>query len=406
LGVPLPGVSGVALWDGLGVFLAPISEAKDITQGQDAEEAQNQGARMFSEGRMGARGQVEEVARLLEENSLPFTPEAVREMAQGRTVEGVEEVVRGVLEEGRKRTLEVYDRVWELLGLPPSPEVRGFIEGGGEVHVWCPGPEGRKGGLEVEVELVGKTRPGEALRLPTPVRPNEGLDFHFETGRVEVYTDSRLLVRGDWAFLKASSLEKARKSRRTATFLRPVLSAMGVSDLEEALEALGTIESGEVRLEGGYLLARGRGFWLLNRGSLLGDPGLDEALLTGREVVLAFPEGVEVAFRLELDRKWAREDEMRLSGVRFRLGEEAVAFDRAVVFHEEVLSKKALVKALQGLVDLELRSLERGAGGSLERASPRALLFLKAFVRHEDPLGALEEGRFAPWTVAEAFLDM
>jgi hypothetical protein len=115
---------------------------------------------------------------------------------------------------------------------------------------------------------------------------------------------------------------------------------------------------------------------------------------------------VEVAFRLELDRKWAREDEMRLSGVRFRLGEEAVAFDRAVVFHEEVLSKKALVKALQGLVDLELRSLERGAGGSLERASPRALLFLKAFVRHEDPLGALEEGRFAPWTVAEAFLDM
>jgi len=353
---------------------------------------------------MKPRTEVEEIARFLWENFLPFTPEAVGEVARGRVGEEVEEIVRGVLEEGRRRTLEVYDRVWELLELPPSPEVRGFIEGGGEVHVWCPGIG--KDRSEVEVELVGKTRPGEALRLPTPVRPNEGLDFHFETGRVEVYTDSRLLVRGNWAFLKAFSLDKARKSRRTATSLRPVLSAMGVPDLEEALGALWGLTSGEVRLEGEYVLARVEGFWLLNRGSILGELALDEALLTGREVVLAFPEGVEVAFRLELGRKWAREDEMRLSGVRLRLGEEVVAFDKAIVFHEEVLSKRAIVKALQGLMDLELRHLEAGRRSPLHGASPRTLAFLRGFVRHEDPLGALEEGRFLPHTVAQMFLDM
>ncbi len=358
---------------------------------------------MFSaEGGMGTRTEVEEIARLLEESSLPFTPEAVREVAQRRVGEGVEEVVQGVLEEGRRRTLEVYDRAWEALGLPPMPEARAFIEGGGQVHVWCPGPEG----AEAEVELVGKTKPGEALRLPVPVRPGEGLDFRFEAGRVGVFTESKLLVEGKRAFFKTPFFEGARKAVRTVRFLRPVLSAMGVSDLEEALEALGTLESGEVRLEGEYVLARGRGFWSLNRGSVLGDPGLDEALLTGREVVLAFPEGVEVAFRLELDRKWAREDKVRLFGVRFRLGEEVVVFDKAIVFYEEALSKKALARALQGLLELELRSLEAGARRSLEGVSLRGLLFLKAFVRHEDPLGALEEGRFAPWTVAQMFLDM
>jgi hypothetical protein len=71
-----------------------------------------------------ARTEVEEIARFLEENLLPFTPEVVREVARERAGEGLEEVVRGVLEEGRRWTLKVYDRVWELLELPPLPEWR------------------------------------------------------------------------------------------------------------------------------------------------------------------------------------------------------------------------------------------------------------------------------------------
>jgi hypothetical protein len=181
---------------------------------------------------------------------------------------------------------------------------------------------------------------------------------------------------------------------------------MGVSDLEEALGALGTLETGKARVEGEYVLARGRGFWFLNRGSILGDARLDEALLTGRDVVLAFPEDVEIAFRLHLGKKWVKEEEVRLHQVRFRLGEEAVTFDKRIVFYGEALSKKAVVSALQGWLDLEFRFLETGVGHSLEKVSPRMLVFLRAFAKHEDPLGSLEEGRFSPHTVAEMFLDM
>jgi hypothetical protein len=352
------------------------------------------------------RTEVEEIARFLEENLLPFTPEVVREVARERVGEGLEEVVRGVLEEGRRRTLRVYDRVWELLELPPLPEAREFIERGGEVRVSYLGPRGSAEGPKVEVVLLGKTKPGDAPLLPTPVRPIEGWDLYFETGRVEVRTDSKLLVKGSWAFFNAPSPEVLERTRRTAAFLRPALSEMGIPDLEEALDTLGTLSVGEVRVEGGYLLARGRGFWFLSRKSVLGDPKLDEALLTGREVVLTFPEDVEIAFRLELSRDWVYHGEMRLSQVRLRWGEEVAAFDEAVVFHESVLSREALAGVLKRRLDLELRYLEAGKRRSPEEISPRMSLFMRAFVEHEDPLGALEKGRFSPHTVAQMFLDM
>jgi hypothetical protein len=152
-----------------------------------------------------ARTEVEEIARFLEENRLPFTPEAIREVARKRVGVRVEEVVQGVLEEGRRRMPEVYDRVWELLELPPLPEAREFIERGGEVHLWYPRWDGGEKRLRVEVTLEGETKPGEALRLPTPVRSVEGLDFHFETRRAHLFTESKLSVEGSWAFLKASS---------------------------------------------------------------------------------------------------------------------------------------------------------------------------------------------------------
>jgi hypothetical protein len=107
-----------------------------------------------------------------------------------------------------------------------------------------------------------------------------------------------------------------------------------------------------------------------------------------------------------LGSKWVKEEEMRLSQVRFRLGDEVVTFDKTIVFHEEVLSKKAIVNALQGWLDLEFRFLEAGVGRFLEEASPRMLVFLRTFAKHEDPLGALEKGRFLPHTVAGMFLDM
>jgi hypothetical protein len=352
------------------------------------------------------RTEVEEIIRFLEENLLPYTPEVIREVARERVEEGVEGVVWGVLEEGRRRTLEVYDKVWEVLELPPLPEAREFIERGGEVHVSYPRVRGNTERPKVEVTLVGKTKAGDVLRLPAPARPIEEVDFHFETGRVEVHTDSKLLVKGSWAFFKAPSVEAVKRARRSAAFLHPVFTAMGLPDLEEALSTLDALRGGEVLVEGEYLLARGKGFWFLNRKSILGDPALDEALPMGREVVLTFPEDVEIAFRLDLDRDWARNGNMRLSPLRFRLGEEVATFDNTIVFSGEVLRKEVLVTALQQLLEMEISFLEAGRGSHLDGVSTRMLVFLKTFAKHKDPLGALEEGRFSPHTVAEMFMDM
>jgi hypothetical protein len=73
---------------------------------------------------------------------------------------------------------------------------------------------------------------------------------------------------------------------------------MGFSDLEDAIEALLALGEGEERVEGGYILARSGGFWALWRGTFLGDPNLDVALLAGQKVGLPPIEGVALSFKV------------------------------------------------------------------------------------------------------------
>lgn len=111
------------------------------------------------------------------------------------------------------------------------------------------------------------------------------------------------------------------KALEEAKALGFVLSAMGLGDLEGALEKLAELEEGEVRAEGPYVLARGGGVWALRRGTLLGDLRLDGAFLMGEEVRLSLG-GAEVS----LKPKWFW-GVVELEYVRFRLDEEEIVFE-------------------------------------------------------------------------------
>lgn len=71
--------------------------------------------------------------------------------------------------------------------------------------------------------------------------------------------------------------------------------------------ALGYLKKGEAQVKGDYVLARTdadwrhEGNWLLRRGTVLGDPGLDKAALLGEVVEFGFPGDVEISFRCRWD---------------------------------------------------------------------------------------------------------
>jgi hypothetical protein len=78
--------------------------------------------------------------------------------------------------------------------------------------------------------------------------------------------------------------------------LHPLFGALGLADLEKAIEALLRLNDGEVRQEGPYVLVRQGNFHALRRGSLFGGLLLDEDFLVGRgPVVLSYPHGVKIA---------------------------------------------------------------------------------------------------------------
>ncbi len=187
--------------------------------------------------------------------------------------------------------------------------------------------------------------------------------------------------------------------------MRSVLTAMGVSGIRDALEELSYLETEGVQVEDGYILAKDEEFWLLRRGTILGDSKLYRALLEGETVTFSFPGDVEVAFKVLLDGTWANTGLLYVPYTRIRWGEEAVAM-RGGRAPCGTLDRMSLTKAIQKVVGEEIEGFENGTRFRLADLSPRMLIFLKAFVRHEDPFCALAEERFAPYLKAELFLDM
>jgi hypothetical protein len=100
-----------------------------------------------------------------------------------------------------------------------------------------------------------KRRPDGRIDLPSPELPMEYLFFEALMGFAKM-SAHHLHMSREQAFSRGErgDLGEALKEARA---LRPVLSAMGLGDLEGALENLAELEEGGVRAEGPYVLARG-----------------------------------------------------------------------------------------------------------------------------------------------------
>jgi len=316
----------------------------------------------------------------------PFTPEGVRKAAEDQGVEVDEATAEKVLEKARSRMIEVFRGLWETLQVPPPAEVEERLLNGDMVRVWF-SPKGTGSG-EVYVKTIDdEAMRVDLLRFPFPKGEAPG-EFTIRAwrGYVALMTLSGLDATKEGALFQTRREKDVEGALRDVRALRPLFSAMGLSDIEEGLKALGELQEGEVRMEGPYVLFREGGFWALRRGSLFGDINLDKAFYRGEEVKGSFPGGVEIALK-----GWADGLLLEFSKVRIRLGEEEVRFSGAEApFFWDAFADNAVARAIQRGLKHELESPKP------PELSPRMREFIQAFVQHEDPFGALKEGRLSP----------
>jgi len=145
-------------------------------------------------------------------------------------------------------------------------------------------PQGEK----VRVAFSNK----EEVSLPLPAGTNAPRFTVVNTGGEVWVGNGHLYVGPEVAFFQGKVGEELEETLRMVQALRPLFHALEFPDLEGALETLAGFRGEEARFYGPYVLA-----WsgdpeepaFLKKGSVFGDPLLDGAFLTGREVVLRYP---------------------------------------------------------------------------------------------------------------------
>jgi hypothetical protein len=330
---------------------------------------------------------LEKVLQAIEENVyyLP-TPQGVRAVINDLRlkVEGdLEEFTERVLEEARRRTREALEGLWKTLGLSsPPPGVEKTLHEGGWVELWHPdvrrnATSGRERGL---LRLEGG---GQIEVPPLPSSLKGFFAFRARGGRVEVKLSPWFFARRGRAYLRTFDPEEAERVLEGVGLLRPLFEAIGLSDLEEALDVLlKKFEDGEARMENQYFLAREGRFRALRRGSLLGSPALDKVFLLGGRVLLSYPQGVEVALQGTFPGH-----EMGLEEMEVRWRGEAARFRKELGGSWNALDERPLAS----LVKRALRWGQRTAGHLL---SPNMNALIEELAESEDPLQALEAEDF------------
>jgi hypothetical protein len=342
-----------------------------------------------------------EIAQLLRDHQRPFSPKEVHRALQELGLEGggdVEALTREVLNEGRKWTMGVLAGLWEVLKIPPPPGVEEDLKQGGRVQVSYAFPQDDKEEAYLWVAVTNpKKRPDPGIHLPPPRLPMEHFFFGASIGLAEINTD-RLHITGERAFFRGER-EDAEGALEEAKAFRPVLSAMGLGDLESALEKLAQLEEGEVRAEGPYVLARGGGVWALRRGTLLGDLRLDGAFLLGEEVRVSLGEA-----EVSLKPKWFW-GILELEYVRFRFGEEEVLLENE---RDEALAEERdpIGWIIRERLKRELRRMERMRGSPLAKNSARMVALLKALAQRKEPFWELAGGELQALATAELFSEI
>jgi hypothetical protein len=319
----------------------------------------------------------EKVVQALEETPNSFTLEgvevAVKKVASelGLSPREVLDIAAKVISaEERGRELKALEGLWRALwnSAPPREAVEA-LERGKMVRVWHSASGWTKGAVVVEIEDE------ERFSLWCGDAPKE---FHFEAwkGGARVVVASALTAEWAQAFFRAQSLSKAKEVLKGTKRLLPLFSSMGLEGLEKALEALLVLKEGEARAEGPYVLARGRGFWVMRKGTLFGDAVLDGRFLTGGEVALTYPGDVTVALRGEVTGGSVRIREGYL-----RWGEEVVRFGSYAV---SALSKNLTQEMLRGVLERALAHVD----------SARMRTLVEELKARRDPLKALEKEGF------------
>jgi len=236
---------------------------------------------------------VQSLLQKLEENTYRFTPAGVKTAIRdlGLKVEGdLEELVDKVLEQGWRETKQALEGLWKALGVSYPPEVQEVLRRGGWIQLW------RSHFLdERSVLLQLEGRGAVSHSLPSRSSPLTPFSLKAWGGRVEVHVPPALFARRGRAYLRTSKRKQVELALQGVERLRPLFEALGLADLEEAIEALLGLKDGEARQEGPYILLRRGNFHLLRRGSLFGDLLLDKVFLMGQKpVVLPYPHGVQI----------------------------------------------------------------------------------------------------------------
>jgi len=354
---------------------------------------------------------IEKAIKLLEEEGSPFTLEEVQRLVQDRKLEAtnrdVDAIARAVLEEGHRRTLEVLGGLQEALGVPLLSQVEKVLPKGGWVSVDY---RDTLLGSQVVARVQGQD---EGLHFSLPHRPLlRGLEVHLGPGTVSLALEdpgltSWLSVKKGRVFFKTDNCgedkgECVRKVLQDVKTLRPLFVSMGLSDLEGAVEGLSQLDEGESEVEGPYALARNERAWMLRRGLVFGEPRLDGDLMLEREIALSFPGNVEISFAVRWEYSF-----MSLSFLYIRWEREEVLIDtNRSFFFAETLERDPVTSAIRSGLEKEVEYVERGWSSRIVDPSPKMLAFLKALSRHDEPLRALAEGRFLPYTKAQLFLDL
>jgi hypothetical protein len=327
---------------------------------------------------------LERLLQALEEGSYRPTPAGVRAaIADLRLeVEDPEALAARVLEEAWKETQRVLEGFWAALGVfsPPPVVEKALREGEWVEASYSESPQGK-------AQLVLRLRErGTAVRLPLlrplPL-PSGGFSLEARVGRVQAHVPPGLFVRKGRAYLRTFRPEEAEEVLGRVKALRPLFLALGLGDVEEALEALTNLKEGEARMWGPYFLARELDFRALRRGTLFGDPGLDKAFLLTGEATLSYPHGVEIALRSSL---WKHS--ITLLGMELRWHREAVRIRAAPGGDWNALDRNPVALLVR-----------RGLYWELERPrtpfSPKMEALVQELRESEDPLEALKtEGFF------------
>jgi hypothetical protein len=342
-----------------------------------------------------------EIAQLLRDRQRPFNPKEVQRVVLELGLEKEVDVgvlAQEVVEEGRKWVMEILAGLWEVLKILPPPGVEEDLRQGGRVQISYVVPEDEEEEAYLWAAVTNpKRRPDGGIDLPPPELPLKYFFFGASMGLAEMSTD-HLHVTGGRAFFRGGRGDLG-EALKEAKALRPVLSTMGLGDLEGALEKLAELEEGEVRAEGPYVLAQGGGVCALRRGTLLGDLRLDGAFLMGEEVRVPLG-GVEVS----LKPKWFW-GKVELEYVRFRLGEEDILFenegDEALVEERDPIGR-----ITQERLKRELGRMGRMEGPISSGISAEMAALLKTLAQSKEPFWELVRKELRTLTNAELPLEM